>query len=262
MELSGLHQAVRSCVKNSLQSNCTPRAQLPWGQPAALPGRAQRDMMWPSLRTGTGNLSHYQMPTGPALSSRRSPGGTSPYNTGCTRKRLLRLPCLLVRAGTAWTGSKRHPGKTWQTGTARTAAATSLPQLLCPQGSLWLLMSLRAQQQGAFAWCSTAHVCGEADTEEQWVPSSCCAVTAQKQAAEYPCSPRHAGHLSGLPSPPLPSQQRGLQALSASCPEATAWQGCCGLSRHLESSWDEANARKLLQQAWYHDTSTATGGLL
>lgn len=112
-------------LRRPLQINCTPRAQFPWGQLAVLPGRVQRDMMWTSLMPGTGNLSHYKMPTGRAFSSRRSPGGISPYKHRLHKEEtaaVRRLLCLLHRAGTAHTSNQRHLGKTCQTGTARAGA--------------------------------------------------------------------------------------------------------------------------------------------
>lgn len=125
MEVASGSEKREVVLRRSLQSNCTPRAQFPWGQLAALPGRVQRDMMWTSLIPGTGNLSHYKMPTAFSFSSRRSPGGTSPYKHRLHKGETAagrRLLCLLHRAGTARTSNQRHLGKTRQTRTARTGA--------------------------------------------------------------------------------------------------------------------------------------------
>jgi len=126
------------------------------------------------------------MPTGLAFSSRRSPRDTSPYKCRLHKGAIAgdnRLRCILHRAGTAHTRNQRHPGESailgqpglllgshqWKAfpGTLP-GSSTELssqqhlgpPQLLCLQGSLGLLLFLRAQQQQAFAGCSTTHTQG------------------------------------------------------------------------------------------------------
>lgn len=117
MELSGLHQTVKLekvVFRKSLQSNCTLRAQFPWGQLAVLPGRVQRDMMWTLSCQGQVicliTKCPQDLPFHPGEKAREAQVLTNRLHKGETAG-VTRLLCLLDRAGTAYTSTQRHTGK-------------------------------------------------------------------------------------------------------------------------------------------------------